>query len=148
MYVDGGQDLMIPTDHPDEPILDGMGVAHLLDLPGTVEQIAALGPQRPLLRAGQVCFFGYGDEEEDIHGLAPGPRYPAGVVAAAPEHQAQLALADLSRACEEFVVHVDVDVLDFFTIPAADVPQYGRGLDLRRRCRRCGSSSATRASEA
>jgi hypothetical protein len=30
LYVDGGQDLMIPTDHPEEPILDAMGVAHML----------------------------------------------------------------------------------------------------------------------
>jgi len=130
MYLDGGQDLMIPTDHPEEPILDGMGVAHLLDLPGTVDQIAGLGPRRPLLSPDRVCFFGYGDHEEDIHGLVPAPRFPASTVAAAPEGAAEHALAELTATTTEFVVHVDVDVLDFFTIPAADVPQHGRGLEL------------------
>jgi arginase len=130
MYVDGGQDLMIPTDHPDEPILDGMGVAHLLDLPGTVDEIAGLGPRRPLLSPSRVCYFGYADQEEDLHGLAPGPRYPASRVSAEPGPQAELAVAELTREGQDFVVHLDVDVLDFFGLPAADVPLHGRGLDL------------------
>ena len=130
VYVDGGQDLMIPSDHPAEPILDGMGVAHLLDLPGAVGDLAGLGPRRPLLRPDQLCFFGYGDDEEDVHGLVPSPRYPAAAVAAAPVQAAEAALAGLTRAVPDFVVHLDVDVLDFFTIPAADVPQHGRGLEL------------------
>jgi arginase len=131
MYVDGGQDLMIPTDHPEEPILDAMGVAHLLDLPGTVGEIAASGPRRPLLEPSRVCFFGYGDEEEDVHGLVrAAARHPASSVAGAPAAAAELALSQLTRTTAEFVVHFDVDVLDFFTIPAADVPQHGRGLDL------------------
>jgi arginase len=130
MYVDGGQDLMIPTDHPGEPILDGMGAAHLLDLPGVVDEIAGLGPRRPLLEPGRVCFFGYADEEEDIHGLVPAPRYPAGPVSSAPVEEAERALAELTARGPEFVVHLDVDVLDFFALPAADVPTYGRGLDL------------------
>ena len=49
VYVDGGQDLMIPADHIDEPILDGMGVAHLLGLNGVVDDIAGVGSRRPLL---------------------------------------------------------------------------------------------------
>lgn len=130
MYVDGGQDLTIPTEHPKEPILDAMGVAHLLDLPGTVDEIAGLGPRRPLLQGDRVCFFGYADHEEDVHGLAPGPRYPASRVAGAPVREAEHALAELTRTTGEFVVHFDVDVLDFFGLPAADVPQHGRGLSL------------------
>ncbi|HEX8487989.1 MAG TPA: arginase family protein [Propionibacteriaceae bacterium] len=130
MYVDGGQDLMIPADHAREPILDGTGVAHMLDLPGTVEAIAALGPRRPLLHPGQVCFFGFADEEEDVHGLVPSPRHPSRAVAADPGREAELAVEQLTRVTEEFVVHFDVDVLDFFALPAADVPLYGRGLRL------------------
>jgi arginase len=130
MYVDGGQDLMIPTDHPREPILDGMGVAHMLDLSGTVEDIAGLGPRRPLLQPGQMCFFGYADEEEDLHGLVPSPRHPASAVAVDPEREAELAVERLTGVVREFVVHFDVDVLDFFVLPAADVPLYGRGLRL------------------
>jgi len=128
VYVDGGQDLMIPADHPDEPILDGMGVAHLLDLPGTVDDIASIGPRRPLLTPPDVVFFGYADPEEDTHGLVPSARFPAAGVSADPEGSAHAALAGLD--VEHFVVHVDVDVLDFLLAPAADVPLYGRGLEL------------------
>ena len=76
IYVDGGQDLMIPRDHPSEPILDGMGVAHLLDLPGVVDEIAGVGPRRPLLTPSRLAFVGFADEEEDIHGLVPSVRFP------------------------------------------------------------------------
>ena len=44
IYVDGGQHLMIPVDHPHEPILDAMVVAHMLDLPGCVPELAGIGP--------------------------------------------------------------------------------------------------------
>lgn len=128
VYVDGGQDLMVPTEHPDEPILDGMGVAHLLDLPGTVEELAALGVRRPLLTPEHLCFYGYADEEEDTAGRVPSLRLPADVVTADPEGTARRAAGAVLRGRERFVVHVDVDVLDFFVLPAADVPSFGRGL--------------------
>lgn len=128
MYVDGGQDLMIPRDHPEEPILDGMGVAHLLDLAGTMAEIAAIGPRRPLLAASDVVFFGFSDGDEDIHGQVPSTRVPAGEVTADPEGAASAALRALRAS--HVVVHVDVDVLDFLRTPAADVPVYGRGLGL------------------
>lgn len=130
VYVDGGQDLMIPGEHPEEPILDGMGVAHLLDLPGAVDEIASIGPRRPLLTPRRVVFYGYADPEEDAHGLVPSARFPAADVAADPEGSASAALAGLD--VEHVIVHVDVDVLDFLLTPAADVPLYGRGLDLER----------------
>jgi arginase len=128
VYVDGGQDLQLPPDHPDEPILDSMGVAHLLDLPGTWEPLAALGHRRPLLDAGRLVFLGYSDGEEDTHGLVPAAvRIPAEEVLAAPEDAARRALAAVGDA--PFVLHLDVDVLDFLTLPVADIPTYGRGLD-------------------
>lgn len=128
VYVDGGQDLQLPPDHPDEPILDSMGVAHLLDLPGTWGPLAALGHRRPLLDAGRLVFFGYSDGEEDTHGLVPAAvRIPAGEVLAAPEEAAHRARAAVGDG--PFVLHVDVDVLDFLTLPVADIPTYGRGLD-------------------
>lgn len=128
VYVDGGQDLQLPPDHPDEPILDSMGVAHLLDLPGTWEPLAALGHRRPLLDAGRLVLFGYADGEEDIHGLVPAAvRIPVDEVLAAPEEAARRALAAAGDV--PFVLHLDVDVLDYLTLPVADVPTYGRGLD-------------------
>jgi arginase len=128
VYVDGGQDLMIPAEHPDEPILDGMGVAHLLDLPGTADEIAGLGARRPLLSAEHVCFYGYADDEEDTAGRVPSLRLPADVVTADPAGTARHAARTVLQGREHFVVHVDVDVLDFFLLPAADIPSFGRGL--------------------
>ena len=128
VYVDGGQDLMTPVDNPDEPILDGMGVAHMLDLPGTEDAIAGIGPRRPLLQDSDIVFLGYADEEEDIHGLVHSERIPASLVKADPEAAASRALAALSAP--SVVIHIDVDVLDFLEVPAADVPTYGRGLSL------------------
>lgn len=148
VYVDGGQDLQLPADHPEEPILDSMGVAHLLDLPGTVGALAGLGPRRPLLDARALCFLGFADDDEDVHGLVPSARVPAAEVAADPEGAAGRALAAVTGATEgtqteatdatagsgaasrPFLVHLDVDVLDALLLPGADVPQYGRGLTL------------------
>lgn len=147
LYVDGGQDLQLPPDHPDEPILDSMGVAHLLDLPGTFEPLAALGHRRPLLDADRLVFFGYSDGEEDTHGLVPAAvRIAVDEVLAAPEEAARRALAAAGDA--PFVLHLDVDVLDYLTLPAADIPTYGRGLDpatLERALRVIGSAPGLRA---
>jgi arginase len=127
VYVDGGQDLQLPDDHPEEPILDSMGVAHLLDLPGAWEPLAALGPRRPLLDATRLVFFGYSGGEEYPHGHVPAVRIPADEVVAAPEEAAHRALAAIGNS--PYVLHLDVDVLDYLTLPAADIPTYGHGLD-------------------
>jgi arginase len=129
LYIDGGQDLMLPADHPREPILDAMGVAHLLDLPGSVADVADIGPRRPLLRPGDVVFVGFGDEEEDIHGLVSSARFPGRQLIADPirtAHQALAALADH----DHLVLHLDVDVLDALDLPLADIATYGTGLRL------------------
>ena len=128
VYVDGGQDLQLPADHPEEPIADSMGVAHLLDLPGAHDALAGLGPRRPLLTADRLCFVGYADDEEDVHGLVPSARIPAATVLADPAAAARQAVAAVGTAADGFLVHLDVDVLDMFTLPLADIPQYGRGL--------------------
>lgn len=131
VYVDGGQDLQLPADHPEEPILDSMGVAHLLDLPGAVAALAGLGPRRPLLDADALCFLGFADDDEDVHGLVPSARVPAAAVAADPDGAAARALAAVAgTGARPFLVHLDVDVLDALLLPGADVPQYGRGLTL------------------
>jgi arginase len=129
LYVDGGQDLMIPVDHPREPILDAMGVAHLLDLPGCVPELADVGHRRPLLDAPSVAFVGYADDDEDIHGLVTAAaRFPAADVIHDPVGAAVGALAALGN--DRLVVHLDVDVLDALELPLADIATYGTGLRL------------------
>lgn len=128
LYVDGGQDLMIPADHPREPILDGMGVAHLLGLPGCLPELVDVGPRRPLLRPTDVAFVGYADEEEDVHGLVPSARFPASEVVLDPPGAARRALQALPH--QHLLVHVDADVVDAFDLPLADIATYGSGFRL------------------
>ncbi|MEQ7008256.1 arginase family protein [Actinopolymorpha sp. B17G11] len=125
LYFDGGQDLSNDPDNP-EGVLDGIGVGHLLDRPGMASALAGFGPRRPLLSPERLCFFGYGEPEEDPDGLVPSPRFPAGDVRADPRNAARRALAAL--AADRFVVHFDVDVIDFYDLPVADVPLYNKGL--------------------
>lgn len=128
IYVDGGQDLMIPVDHPHEPILDAMGVAHMLDLPGCVPELAGIGQRRPLLQPADVAFVGFGDDEEDVHGLVPSHRLRGPEVIADPVAAGQRALAALPH--RHLVVHFDVDVLDALDLPLADIATYGTGMRL------------------
>lgn len=125
LYFDGGQDVSNDPDNP-ESILDGLGVRHLLDLPGTAPAMTAFGPRRPLLSPDHLCFFGFGDPEEDREGLVPSPRFPAGEVRPDPRAAARRALRSLGS--DRFVVHFDVDVIEFYDLPVADVPLYNRGL--------------------
>lgn len=128
VYFDGGQDLINDPDNP-ESVLDGLGVGHLLDLPGTAPALADFGPRRPLLSPDRLCFFGFGEPEEDRDGLVPSPRFPAADVRPDPRHAARRALAALGAlGADRFVVHFDVDVIDFYDLPAADVPLLNKGL--------------------
>lgn len=128
VYVDGGQDLVLPAENPKKPILDSMGMAHMLDLPGAADALAGVGPRRPLLTPDRVCFFGYDDTDEDERALVPSLRFTAAQVTGDPVGTAVHAAEAASKAAHGFVIHLDVDVLDYLLLPAADVPQYGRGL--------------------
>ena len=128
LYVDGGQDLMIPVDHPHEPILDAMGVAHMLDLPGCVPELTGVGSRRPLLQPADVAFVGFGDDEEDVHGQVPAPRLRGSEVIADPVAAGRRALAALPH--RHLVVHFDVDVVDALDLPLADIATYGTGVRL------------------
>jgi arginase len=128
LYVDGGQDLMIPVDHPREPILDAMGVAHMLDLPGCVPELAGIGSRRPLLQPADVAFVGFVGDEEDVHGLVSAPRLPGTEVIANPVAAGRRALTALPH--RHLVLHFDVDVVDALDLPLADIATYGTGVQL------------------
>lgn len=59
IYVDRHADLNVPGSTVDGA-LDWMGVAHMLDIDGVVDGLAALADQRPMLSAGQISFLGLG----------------------------------------------------------------------------------------
>jgi arginase len=122
VYVDRHFDLNTP-ETTNEGALDWMGVAHALGLPGTAAALAdAFGP-RPLLTPGHVAFLGVDPaaatewERRQVEELQL-PVVTLHELAAAPATAARTVLAGL--ADDPFVVHVDVDVLDFIDAPIAE----------------------------
>jgi arginase len=140
LYVDGGVDLYVPATQP-AGHMDSMGVAHLLDEPGSAPELAGLGPTVPLLHAGRIVFFGQSavsvrptEDPRDAEGVVfarhPVRSYPIEVVAGRAAEAAREARADIEADDGPFIVHLDVDVLDFLDCPLADQPE-DRGLLLR-----------------
>jgi arginase len=132
LYVDGGTDLRTPaTSRPG--MLDSMGVAHMIGAAGTAAELSHLGPRVPLLPESRIVFFGYGPgdpndpESKTLAGYAM-PHYPAEQVQGRSRAAAGEALALVEGLAERFVVHFDVDVIDFMDFPVADVPEYHTGL--------------------
>jgi arginase len=130
LYMDGGVDLFTPATNP-AGIIDSMGVAHLLDEPGSAAELAGLGPARPLLPDDRLLLFGYTDypgAEHDVLVRRDLPRLPAEQIRGRPREAAEEALARVSAAADRFLVHLDVDVVDFLDLPIADVPLHNAGL--------------------
>ena len=132
LYFDGGVDLRTPLDNP-TGILDSMGVAHILGEPGSAEELARIGPRFPLMPDEKVVLFGYSRNEPEVEVLARRsmPRYPVERVREGSEKAAAEALGYLEEVAGRFVVHFDVDVIDFVDLPVADVPQINAGLTFR-----------------
>ncbi|HEX6744393.1 MAG TPA: arginase family protein, partial [Solirubrobacteraceae bacterium] len=62
VYLDLHPDLNTPGSVPDGA-LDWMGVAHMLDLEGAEERLAAAGPRRPLLADEDLVLLGTGPDQ-------------------------------------------------------------------------------------
>lgn len=138
LYFDGGPDLRTPEDNP-TGIVDSMTAAHLLDRPGAAAELAGIGRRRPLLSPDRIAFFGVnslpaGDPaatgEDKALASLPSHTLRAVEVAADPVAAAREAAAALAVSAERFFVHFDVDVIDFYDLPAANWPEYNKGLTL------------------
>jgi arginase len=129
LYLDGGVDLYTPETNP-TGILDSMGVAHMLGEAGVAEELARIGPRYPLMPDERIVLFGYEPNPPEMPALERRsmPRYPATRVRGGPEEAAAEALALIQASARRFVVHFDVDVIDFVDFPVADVPQHNAGL--------------------
>jgi arginase len=130
LYMDGGVDLFTPVTNP-TGILDSMGVAHLLDEPGAAPELAGFGQRRPLLRDDRVLLFGFTDgpgAEQEVLLRRDLPRLPVDQVCGRPRAAAEEALARVGAAADGFLLHFDVDVVDYLDLPIADVPQHNDGL--------------------
>jgi arginase len=99
-----------------------MGVAHMLDIDGTVDGLAALAGHRPMLSSGQISFLGLGPHTDFEARVIADRRLPVVDVQSSvsdPLGSARTALSALS-ACDGFAVHFDVDLVDFLDAPLAE----------------------------
>jgi arginase len=127
LYFDANTDLNIPASVTGG-FLDWMGMAHILGEVGAVEELSHIGPRFPLLSDDKVVFFAYVPGEmtaweeavfirRSLHG------YVADDVVGRARDAAVEAVADMEKRAERFLVHFDVDVIDFLDFPIADFPQ-------------------------
>jgi len=121
VYLDRHADLNVP-DSTVDGALDWMGVAHMLDIDGSVDALAALAAHRPMLSAGQVSFLGLGPQTESEAAVIAERALPVVDVlcmASDPVGSAKTALSPLA-ACDGLAVHFDVDLVDFLDAPLAE----------------------------
>ena len=132
VYLDLHADLNTPTSVPDGA-LDWTGVAHMLDVPGADPRLAGAGPRRPLLRDDDVVLLGHGPaqstpaESELVasRGLAT---IDVAALAAAPREAARRAVDRATAGGRPFLVHFDVDVIDFADVPLSENTGRGTGV--------------------
>ena len=132
-------DLHADMNTPDSVIdgaLDWTGVAHMLALDGTEPDLAGVGPRVPMLRPDQVVLFGHGSEQatpwelEQIERLGVA-RVPVEAVREDPVAAAQRAVELVGPRFDHYVVHLDVDVIDFTDAPLSENTGRNIGLSFR-----------------
>ncbi|GAA4178103.1 arginase family protein [Gryllotalpicola koreensis] len=122
VYIDRHLDLNTPAS-TEQGSLSWMGMAHALDIEGSVVELAeAFGP-RPLLAPEELVYLGVSEaqttEWERRQREALGVSLvPQSDLVADPAAAARRALSHLPAG--PFVTHVDVDVLDFLDAPLAE----------------------------
>jgi arginase len=132
LYFDGHVDLNTPATST-SGILDSMGIAHLIGVPGTADHLSHLEGRFPLMPLDRIVLFAYNPgetnaSERDLLAQHSWFHFPLSGVQANARHAAEEAVKLLEKQVERFVVHFDVDVIDFTDLPIADVPQFSRGL--------------------
>jgi arginase len=130
VYFDMHPDLNTP-ETVETGTLDWMGTAHMLGLGGTVPELAAIGPAVPMLRPADVLLFARERSQTkraeqaliDEHGIAA---IEGEDVAADPNAAARRALEHVGA--RRFLVHFDVDVVDFVDLPLSENTGHNVGL--------------------
>ena len=133
VYIDLDTDLNTPQSVEDGA-LDWMGVAHLLNIEGTVSKIASLGKTIPMLHPGQVHFFANGnmtDFERTIINKHNIQQTPLENVAADPAGAAKKIRDGWASQFKHLLIHCDMDVLDYVDMPLAENYRRNIGLTFR-----------------
>ncbi len=131
LYFDMHADLNVPRSVP-AGALDWMGVAHLLREDGGEHELSSA---LPVVEHERVVLFSHLEDEatarerEAIERLGL-DRVPLEEVARDPEGRATAALELIEARCERFVLHFDVDVVDFVDAPLSEARDRNIGLAL------------------
>jgi arginase len=130
VYLDLHPDLNTPASVPDGAF-DWTGVAHMLDVDGADDRLAGAGPRRPLLADSDLILLGADREQCTTHERAvieARALQPIGVdqLLADPRAAAHRALDRATADGRRFLVHFDVDVIDFSDVPLSE--NTGRGI--------------------
>jgi arginase len=131
IYFDLDSDLNTPMSTEDGA-LDWMGVAHLLAVDQTIDELTGLGPRVPMLGPEQVHLFASGNIKPFERGLIGSMAIQCTdleTVQADPVGAAR-ALADWAAEHKAILVHLDVDVLDYLLFPLAENTRRNIGLSL------------------
>jgi arginase len=132
VYFDLHADLNLP-DRVLPGTLDWMGVAHMVGEDGARRELVEAGPRAPLLEPAQIILFGWGPEQaqagerEAIKRLSI-ETIEVDQVAAEPAATAARALESIGDRFDRFLVHFDVDVIDFTDTPLSENPGRNEGL--------------------
>jgi arginase len=130
LYIDLDTDLNTPRSTEDGAF-DWMGVAHMLNIEGTVNELAALGPKIPMLHPDQVYYYGAGNVEDSEQAIIH--KYNIQVTSEQetildPAGTAKKIIAGWAHRFDHLLLHLDVDVLDYIDMPLAENYRRNRGL--------------------
>jgi arginase len=130
VYIDLDTDLNTPRSTTDGA-LDWMGVAHLLGVSDTLEELVAIGPRTPLLRPDQLLYFAIDNvepfERQLIRELGI-EHVTLAQVAPEPAKVAEQVAHGWARKFTRLLIHLDVDVVDFADMPLAENTRRNVGL--------------------
>ena len=124
IYFDSHADLNVPSS-VHEGALDWMGLAHMLGEDEAAAELVAVGGRTPLLDSNQVVLLGWGADQATPVERATIDRRKLAVIAAEqvaadPEAAALEARRLIANAADRFLVHFDVDVIDFTDTPLSE----------------------------
>jgi len=132
IYIDLDADLNTPLSTTDGA-LDWMGVAHMLGIHGTLNEISNIGPTIPLLKPEQIFLFGLGNvkvHEREIISDIKIPHTTIEEIQENPSLSAAKVINGWGKNFSQLLIHLDVDILDFTEIPIAENTRRNMGLKL------------------
>jgi arginase len=132
--IDLHADLNTPASAGDGA-LDWMALAHMLAIPGSEPSLAEATGRVPIIDPAQVVLFGHGRaqatgwERNQIKRLDLA-RFAVEDVATDPEAAAAESLGLLASRADRYLIHLDVDVVDFTDAPISEHTSRNTGLPL------------------